>query len=126
TSGRLERQEPNPLRLAEHKAKVLKSRLKAKLGDDLPIRVEALVYLHGDDVKVRLGPDAGARVVKGDGIGKAITLAEYPGRPANPGWWLNEYHQTRQRGKDLRRAPQPAHTGADGEQVWAIDRPLME
>src|SRR5436309_2314194 len=45
TSGRHERQEPNPLRLAEHKAKVLKSRLKAKLGDDLPIRVEALVYL---------------------------------------------------------------------------------
>lgn len=124
TGGR-ERQEPNPVRLAEHKAKVLKSRLKAKLGDELPIRVEALVYLHGEDVKPRLGPDAGARVVTGDAIAKAITLGKYSGAPDNPGWWLTEYHQKRLRGKD-RGAPRPAHTDADGENVWAIDRPLME
>lgn len=123
SQGGRERQEPNPLRLVEHKAKVLKSKLKAKLGDRIPIRVEALVFLHCDDVKLRLGTDAGARIVTGEGIARAITLAKYPGAPANPGWWLGDYHEERIRGKQWQRA---AYTLDEGEIVWAIDRPLME
>src|SRR5690606_14959801 len=97
--------------------------LAARLGERIPIRVEALVFLHGEDFKVRLGPDAGARVVWDEGIARAITLGKYPGAPENPGWWLRAYHEERAHGKQRRRG---AHTLDEGELIWAIDRPLME
>lgn len=122
--GGRERQEPNPLRLTELKAKVLKSRLKAKLGDGVPIRVEALVFLHGDDVKLCLGPEDAARVVTADGIARAITLGKYQGASENPGWWLRDYHQERVRGKQWQRSAYTITEGGDA--VWAIDRPLMD
>ncbi len=67
----------NPVRLAEVKAKVLKSLLQAKVKNAHVPWVEPLVWLTAEDVTPKLDDVASRWVVKGDAIARAITHRDY-------------------------------------------------
>lgn len=87
--GGRETYHPNPYRLAETKAKVLKSLLQARLKKVEVPWVEPLVYLHGADVKLRMDEPSRKGIVVGDAIGHALTHRDYPGKPAYSGAVIN-------------------------------------
>ena len=68
----------NPLRLANHKAKVLASHLEREMGIKRPW-VEALIFLSGENIQVDLKPEARAKVVTRASFPKALTHGVFPG-----------------------------------------------
>ena len=73
----------NPLRLTNHKAKILASLLRAQMKrSDLCPRVEALVFLSAEDIDVRLRPEGALAVVTREKVLRALTHHEFLG--ANP------------------------------------------
>lgn len=74
-----------PLRLTNHKAKVLKSRLRAHMRDPrLAPRVEALVFLSHPDTDISgLSEDGRVAVVTRRDFARAVTHHEFPGVNAN-------------------------------------------
>ena len=77
-----------PLRLANHKAKVLKSRLAARMKEPHRApRVEPLVFLSHPDVDLRFRPEGQIGVVTRKNLVRAITHHEFSGSP--PGWQQN-------------------------------------
>lgn len=73
-----------PLRLANHKAKILKSRLAARMkSPQLAPRVEPLVFLSHPDTEVRLSPDGQTGVLTRKTMTRALTHHEFPGAPKN-------------------------------------------
>ncbi|WP_437602994.1 protein kinase [Sorangium sp. So ce590] len=74
-----------PLRLANLKAKILKSRLRSKMKNpDRAPRVEPLIFLSSPEAEVRLGSDGRLAVVGRKELLAALTRHEFPGAP--PGW----------------------------------------
>ena len=74
-----------PLRLANLKAKILKSRLRSKMArPDRAPRVEPLIFLSNENIDLRLSTDGRAGVVTRRELARAITRHEFPGAP--PGW----------------------------------------
>jgi len=74
-----------PLSLANHKAKVLKSRLlsKMKRPKDCPY-VEPLIFLSASDIDLRLKPEGRIGVVTRKDLLPAVQHHKFPG--ANPNW----------------------------------------
>ena len=70
----------NPFRLANHKAKILASRLRQRLGPDAP-RVEALVFLSAPGTKLDLTPEGRMHVVLRDEIDDALRHHRFHGAP---------------------------------------------
>lgn len=70
----------NPLRLAEHKSRVLASLLDRHLGPKRPY-VETLVFLTDPHVEVTLKEAAAAKVITRHTFERAIRFGEYPGAP---------------------------------------------
>jgi serine/threonine protein kinase len=81
--GEAQRWMEAPLRLANHKAKVLKSRLTSKLDERAPW-VEPLVFLSNPDAQIHLRPEGRVRVVNRSEVARAITHHEFTG--AQTGW----------------------------------------
>jgi serine/threonine protein kinase len=69
----------HPLRLTNHKAKVVKGLLERKLGRDACPYVEALVFLSAPGVQTRFRDGGELGVVTRETIERAITRAEFPG-----------------------------------------------
>jgi serine/threonine protein kinase len=73
-----------PLRLANLKAKILKSRLRSKMKDpDRAPRVEPLIFLSNPGIELRLGGDGRLAVVGRKELLAALTRHEFPGAPAS-------------------------------------------
>ncbi|NUP07973.1 MAG: protein kinase [Polyangiaceae bacterium] len=90
-----------PLRLANLKAKVLKSRLRSKMRNpDRAPRVEALVFLSHADIDLRLSTEGRAGVVTRRDLVRAITRHEFPGAPSD--WRAQRIDQPLQ--KDVTQA----------------------
>lgn len=68
----------NPLKLAEHKSRVLGSMLDRHMGQRRPY-VETLIFLSDKDVKVDLRDAARAKVVTRNQLVRALQYGEYPG-----------------------------------------------
>lgn len=71
----------NPLRVTEHKERVLKSLLQREMRREPPW-VEAMVLLSDPNVQVKLDGQAGAKVVTRANFARAITQGELPQVPA--------------------------------------------
>ncbi|MEP7123914.1 MAG: protein kinase [Byssovorax sp.] len=83
-----------PLRLANLKAKILKSRLRSKMKNpDRAPRVEPLIFLSHPDTDIQLGPDGRLAVVGRKQLLAAICKHEFPGAP--PGWRAERIDQPR-------------------------------
>ena len=68
----------NPLRLAEHKSRVLGSLLERQMGSSRPY-VETLILLSHPDVRVDLQGAARTNIVTRSQFGRAIQFGEFPG-----------------------------------------------
>lgn len=70
-----------PYRLANHKARILKSRLRQHLRDDTPY-VQALVFLSAADLKLDLRADGELGVVTRKTLRDALVHHRFPGAPS--------------------------------------------
>ena len=74
-----------PLRLANLKAKILKSRLRSRMKNpDRTPRVEPLIFLSHPSTELRFGSEGRLAVVTRKELLAALTRHEFPGAP--PGW----------------------------------------
>lgn len=73
----------NPLRLAEHKSRVLASLLQRELGPRRPY-VETLIFLSDANVQVDLVGAARAKVIKRADFLEAVQFGRYPGSDTAP------------------------------------------